>query len=107
MPRGVKGSGKAKHRPTRAVPPQASQQQPPQAQAAAAEPPRRVSPLAPDNPPPLASVDVDSLAGAALKEYARRAGVPARDIQNLTEDRLRQNVKLTITRHFELITDEA
>ena len=103
MPRGVKGSGKAKHRPTRAIAPQHPQQPP----KAAAEPPRRVSPLAPANPHPLASVDVDSLVGKALKEYARRAGVPARDIENLTEDRLRQNVKLTITRHFELITDEA
>lgn len=54
---------------------------------------------------PLGSVDVDSLAGDVLKRYAKRAGVPPRDIENLTEDRLRQNVKLTIANHFELIAE--
>jgi hypothetical protein len=54
---------------------------------------------------PLGSVDVDSLAGEVLKRYALRAGVPPRDVEGLTEDRLRQNVKLTIANHFELLTE--
>ena len=54
---------------------------------------------------PLGSVDVDSLAGDVLKAYARRAGVSPRDIDVLTEDRLRQNVKLAIANHFELLAE--
>lgn len=110
MPRGVKGSGKAK--PTRKPqaraiapkPPEASK--PPAAEVRAAAP-KASSPFAPITEPPLASVDVDSLAGEALRKYARRAGVPQRDVDSLTDDRLKQNVKLTIARHFELLTDEA
>lgn len=109
MPRGVKGSGKAK--PTRqqrvpiAVPPPAAQVAP--VAVADTTIAQRRSPFAPANPAPLASVDVDSLAGDALRTYALRAGVSQRDVQNLTDDRLRQNVKLTIARTFDLITDEA
>lgn len=54
---------------------------------------------------PLGSVNVDTLAGDVLKAYARRAGVSPRDIDCLTEDRLRQNVKLAIANHFELLAE--
>lgn len=91
MPRGVKGSG-------------------PAAKQAPAVAPAAPSPQASAQPPesswkPLGSVDVDSLSGEDLKQYARRAGVCARDIDCLTEDRLRQNVKLAIANHFELLTE--
>jgi hypothetical protein len=54
---------------------------------------------------PLGSVSVDDLSGQQLKDYAKRAGVSQRDIEFLTEDRLRQNVKLAIANHFELLTE--
>lgn len=54
---------------------------------------------------PVASVDVDGLQGEALKAHARRVGVSKRDIEGLTEDRLRQNVKLFIANHFELLAE--
>lgn len=62
-----------------------------------------VAAFRPESPPPLGSVNVDSLSGRALKEYARRAGVSARDVEGLTEDRLRQNTKILIAEHFELL----
>lgn len=114
MPRGVRGSGKAA-KPARkqvaAVAPKAPQKQKappkePEAKAGPTEPAATSSPLAPENTAPLASLDVDRLAGQALRTYARRAGVPQRDVDNLTEDRLRQNVKLTIARTFELLTED-
>jgi hypothetical protein len=79
------------------------------AQAKATKPAPAVrlsSPMAPANPPPLGSLDVMSLKGKALKDYALRAGVPQRDVDHLTEDRLRQNTRMQITHHFELL-DEA
>lgn len=79
MPRGVKGSGKA--RPIVAEP------------AAAPEGPAR-------------SVDIDGLSGEALRTYARRIGVSRRDCDGLTEDRLRQNCKAFLAHHFELITED-
>jgi hypothetical protein len=54
---------------------------------------------------PLGSVDIDRLSGDELKAYAKRAGVSPRDIEFLTEDRLRQNTKLVIANHFELILE--
>lgn len=103
MPRGVKGSGKAAAKARAPAAPK-----PPATPVAQVQPEQRPSsPLAPRSEPPLASVDVDSLAGEALRKYAIRAGVPKRDVDNLTEDRLRTNVKLTIARTFDLITDEA
>lgn len=54
---------------------------------------------------PLGSVDIDSLSGQSLKDYAARAGVSKRDIEHLTEDRLRQNTKLFIQNHFDLIDE--
>jgi hypothetical protein len=91
MPRGVKGSGPAK--------------QP------AASAPQAVTSASPDPVShesawkPLGSVDVESLSGEPLKAYAKRAGVRQADIDFLTEDRLRQNVKLAIANHFELLTE--
>lgn len=90
MPRGVKGSGPRKESPV--------------SPAAVAAP---ESPAQADESSwkPLGSVNVESLSGDALKQYARRAGVPQKDIDFLTEDRLRQNVKLAIANHFELLTE--
>lgn len=88
MPRGVKATG---------------------LRAPSARPVAPVAPavpsIDPDERKPLGSLDVDALGGEALKRYARRAGVSPRDVDGLTEDRLRQNVKLTIANHFELLTE--
>lgn len=94
MPRGVKGSGPAAKSAPAA-----------QAVAPAALPPQVDSQPPESSWKPLGSVNVDSLSGDALKQYARRAGVCTRDIDCLTEDRLRQNVKLAIANHFELLTE--
>jgi hypothetical protein len=86
MPRGVKGSGPKKQ----------ARQAPPVQAAAPVEAPGA----------PLKSVDIDLLSGEALRDYARKAGVSPRDCDHLTEDRLRQNTKLFIANHFELLTEE-
>jgi len=111
MPRGVKGSGPAKKparksakakpaaKPKLAVAQAPSPPLPPEAE----KPIVAAAPVAHERP--LGSVDVDSLSGEALKAYARRAGVFPRDIDYLTEDRLRQNTKLTIADHFELLSE--
>lgn len=70
----------------------------------ASKPLEVAQPIAEDRRP-LESVNVDSLSGEALRAYARRAGVFPRDIDNLTEDRLRQNTKLVIQTHFELLSE--
>lgn len=98
MPRGVRGSGKFHAAPSGVA----------RLAAQAA-----IQPVAASVPPsydledrkPLGSVHVDDLSGDALKRYARRAGVSQRDVESLTEDRLRQNTKLTIANHFDLITE--
>jgi hypothetical protein len=72
----------------------------PQAQAPVAAPGHVI-----DENRPLGSLNVDSLSGDVLKRYAKRAGVRQHDIDGLTEDRLRQNVKLTIANHFELLSE--
>lgn len=93
MPRGVKGSGKP--RVAALVTPRLS---------VAPDAPAKPLPL--DLSGPLKSLDVDRLAGDDLKRYALKAGVVPRDVDGLTEDRLRQNVKLVIQQHFDLIDDE-
>lgn len=103
MPRGIPGSGPYAGR---VRPPKPSRAKKAVVAAAAAV----VVQAAPPQPVavptgPLGSVDVDALSGEALKHYARRAGVPQRDVEHLTEDRLRANVKLTIANHFELLTE--
>lgn len=92
MPRGVKGSGPAKSLPA--------------SQPVAVSSPSAEAVLPPSNASwkPLGSVDVDSLSGEPLKVYAKRAGLRQADIDFLSEDRLRQNVKLAIANHFELLT---
>jgi hypothetical protein len=99
MPRGVKGSGPHSKKPPPAVILEAVRRAP---EPATVQP--RVVYDRRDKP--LGSVDVDSLSGDALRAYARRAGVSPRDVENLTEDRLRQNTKLTIANHFDLLTED-
>ncbi len=49
------------------------------------------------------SRDIGSLHGQALRDYALRQGISRRDVENLTEDRLRQNVKLQVIENYELL----
>lgn len=110
MPRGVKGSGpyagrKRPPKPSRAKKAAAAVVAAAVIAQAAAVTPEPALELDTSANRPLGSVDVDSLSGDVLKRYALRAGVPTRDVENLTEDRLRQNVKLTIANHFELLTE--
>jgi hypothetical protein len=93
MPRGVKGSGP----PRKRAPIKPKANKPQDAHKAPA--------VFASADKPLGSVDIDSLSGDELKAYARRAGVYHEDVENLTEDRLRQNTKLVITNHFELIEE--
>lgn len=39
---------------------------------------------------------IDDMEGAALKEYARSIGISQRDVDGLTESRLRQNCKARV-----------
>lgn len=71
----------------------------------AAAPPRDAPPAARDGWRALRSTDIDSLAGDELKQYARAAGVMQRDVDGLTENRLRQNVKALVYEHLELICE--
>lgn len=71
----------------------------------AAAPPRDAQPVARDGWRALRSTDIDSLAGDELKQYAIQAGVMRRDVDGLTENRLRQNVKALIHEHFELLAE--
>lgn len=101
MPRGVKGSGKPRVRRQAAQRRSVASDAPPVVVAPADKP----VPL--DLSGPLKSLDVDRLAGDDLRRYALKAGVVPRDVQGLTEDRLRQNVKLVIQQHFDLIADDS
>lgn len=90
MPRGVKGSGPNKD----------------QGAILPLEPASQPEPVAAESSwRPLGSVHVDKLSGDDLKDYARRAGVRPGDIERLSEDRLRQNTKIVIANHFELLTE--
>lgn len=107
MPRGVPGSGPFAGRKR---PPKPSRAKRPAAPVvAAAAPPAPAAPPATEphlaDTRPLGSVNVDDLSGEVLKRYALRAGVHHRDVAGLSEDRLRQNVKLVIAEHFDLITE--
>lgn len=94
MPRGVKGSGSPAWKAAQSVQP-------------AAEQPRPAAPASvADHRKPPASVDIASLAGEHLREYARRIGVSRRDCDSLTEDRLRQNCRAFLAQHFELLTED-
>lgn len=47
------------------------------------------------------SVPVDDLAGNELRQYARGLGISQRDVDGLSEDRLRQNCKVRIFESME------
>lgn len=47
------------------------------------------------------SVAVESLGGDELRQYARAIGIPQRDVDGLSEDRLRQNCKARIFESME------
>lgn len=49
------------------------------------------------------SANPRDMAGQELRDYAAQVGVSRRDIEALTEDRLRQNVSLRIMQTFELL----
>lgn len=72
----------------------------PVAPATQAEPPKLqlVSPQQPVAPSFYRNkrVNVDSISGDVLKTYARSLGIQQRDVDGLTEDRLRQNCKARI-----------
>jgi hypothetical protein len=44
---------------------------------------------------------IDDMAGAKLKAYARRIGIMPRDVEGLSEDRLRQNCKARVLESME------
>lgn len=46
-------------------------------------------------------VAVDAIAGTELKAYARSLGITQRDVDGLTEGRLRQNCKARINQSME------
>lgn len=48
------------------------------------------------DPEPKKSNSVDDMCGDELKAYAAKVGIQQRDIDGLTEDRLRQNCKVRI-----------
>ncbi len=52
---------------------------------------------------PKKSNSVDDMTGDALKAYAAKVGISQRDIDGLSEDRLRQNCKVRI---FNSINEE-
>lgn len=59
---------------------------------AAETPSKTVLPVADKN----ARGSVEDMSGEGLKAYARRVGIIERDIQGLSEDRLRQNCRAAI-----------
>lgn len=83
--------------------------------ATPSEPPRVAATPAPEGriPVTFASIDVmrrgnnvREMAGDPLKDYARTLGITARDIDFLTEERLRQNCLLRLAeRHAALMED--
>lgn len=46
-------------------------------------------------------VSIEALTGAELKAYAKFIGVALRDIENLTEERLRVNCKVRVSQNME------
>jgi hypothetical protein len=100
MPRGVYDRGQQK--PAKAAAPAPIAPTPVAAPAAQADP---VTSLAPEGIRKSASKDVESLSGDDLRAYARSVGVSPRNCAELTEDRLRQNVKLVIQQTYELLTE--
>ena len=60
---------------------------------------------APSRDPLQRSRDIGTMTGADLKAYAKQIGVRQRDIDELTEDRLRQNCMLTVNALVEAYTE--
>jgi hypothetical protein len=58
------------------------------------------APVEPSNALPVADKNargsVEDMQGETLQAYARKVGIIERDIQGLTEDRLRQNIRAAI-----------
>jgi hypothetical protein len=103
----VKAKAKAKAAP-KAKSPKTAESKPaaaaPVQLAAVLTPPSDV--LADLKPAPQFSADdfrrpVDDMSGALLKAFARRIGIQQRDVDGLTEDRLRQNCKAMQLAHLE------
>lgn len=94
MPRGVYVRKSAQQKAARKVAGKAKAKPVP-ALAAASAP--AASPVQPDAEPQFSAADfrkpVDQMTGLLLKAFARRVGIKQRDVDNLTEDRLRQNCK--------------
>lgn len=104
MPRGVykRGPGRVKSEPPKAAPAVAHQPVVVASAIAQAEPQHS---RAPEGIRKYTSRDVDVLTGDDLRAYARSAGVSPRDCAGLSEDRLRQNIKLVIQQTYELLTE--
>ena len=60
---------------------------------------------APSRDPLQRSRDIGTMPVAELKAYAKQIGVRQRDIDELTEDRLRQNCMLTVNALVEAYTE--
>lgn len=92
MPRGIPGSGAAKGKAKAASK---------VAGASAPAAPAATSKAAPAAERESHTTDVDRMYGEALKTFARQVGVVPRDIENLTEDKLRQSCKLVLAAQYE------
>lgn len=123
MPRGVyerrsaqqkaAGKGTKKARAKAQAPSVAKSPEPTQEKPAAAAPAQLAavlttpaSALADPQPAPQFSADdfrksVDDMDTALLRAYARRIGIKQRDVDGLTEDRLRQNCKAQLLANLE------
>jgi len=71
-------------------------------QAASAQPPD----VDIDTGPVRFDANVDLMSGDALRRHAQRIGVFPRDVDGLSEDRLRQNCKAFVSHYFELLHED-
>lgn len=85
MPRGIPGSGQAKAAAKTA------------GASAPAAPRAEQKPAAERESHPT---DVDRMYGQALKDYALKVGVVPRDVESLSEDKLRQSAKLVLAAQY-------
>lgn len=107
MPRGIKGSGPAKPRKEQGPRAPVSRGNPAEAPAGAPVPaPQPPVPAEAAQAPAAAAdgnhpTDVDRMSGEHLKAFAKKTGVIQRDIDGLSEDRLRQAIKLMLAERYE------